>query len=70
MSLLLQCRSILIPCAALTPTPPYRSDNADAIYIDKDTHIQILDTMTDLMTDLSRADSLRDQCGAFIVRLI
>ena len=35
-----------------------------AIYVDGDTRIQILDTML----DLPRAD--KEQCGAFIVRLV
>ena len=38
-----------------------RAEDADAIYVDDDTRIQILDTMY----DLPRAD--KEQCGAFIV---
>lgn len=45
----------------MIPTPFYREDTADAIYIDDDTRIQILDTMA----DLPRAD--KEQCGAFLV---
>lgn len=43
---------------------PYRSEDADAIHIDSDTRIQILDSMA----YLPRAD--KEQCGAFIVRLL
>lgn len=39
-----------------------RTDDADAIYIDDDIRIQIIDSMS----DLPRAD--KEQCGAFIVR--
>jgi hypothetical protein len=39
------------------------TDDADAIYLDDDTRIQILDSMI----DLPRAD--KEQCGAFIVGL-
>ena len=38
-------------------------DDADAIYIDDNTRIQVLDTMTVLGT----AD--KEQCGAFIVSI-
>lgn len=40
-----------------------RGEDAEAIYIDSDTRIQILDSMA----YLPRAD--KEQCGAFIVRL-
>jgi hypothetical protein len=40
-----------------------RNDDATAIYVDDDTRIQILDSMS----DLPRAD--KEQCGAFIVSL-
>lgn len=39
----------------------YRAEDADSIYVDHDTRIQILDTMS----WLPHAD--REQCGAFIV---
>ena len=39
----------------------HSKEDADAIYLDTDTRIQILDTMT----WLPRAD--KEQCGAFIV---
>lgn len=39
----------------------HRKDDADAIFVDNDTRIQILETMS----WLPRAD--REQCGAFIV---
>ena len=39
----------------------HRSDDADAIFVDDDTRIQVLDTMS----WLPRAD--KEQCGAFIV---
>lgn len=46
-------------------TPPFsRNDDATAIYVDDDTRIQILDSMP----DLPRAD--KEQCGAFIVRVV
>ena len=38
-----------------------RTEDADAIYLDDETRIQVLDTML----DLPRAD--KEQCGAFIV---
>jgi hypothetical protein len=41
---------------------PLSDEDADAIYVDDNTRIQILDTML----DLPRAD--KEQCGAFIVR--
>ena len=51
-----------MPFQKLIPTPPLSDEDADAIYVDDDTRIQILDTML----DLPRAD--KEQCGAFIVR--
>jgi hypothetical protein len=44
-------------------TLPRRNDDAIAFYVDDDTRIQILDSMS----DLPRAD--KEQCGAFIVSL-
>lgn len=60
MLLSAQCRTFLFP--KKPHLIPLRDYDADAIYVNDDTRIQILETMS----ELPRAD--KEQCGAFIVR--
>ena len=57
-----QCRSTDVILLTNSFRHPLSDEDADAIYVDDNTRIQILDTML----DLPRAD--KEQCGAFIVR--